>query len=236
MPSADQENTSRTASAAPAVLHIEDDHLWAGVVTGLLSEWSEVCHVGTASNGHDGIVLCAKRKPDIVILDLGLPDLAGFAVLDRLKALACPPQILLLTCRMDQALLYRVGCEGIASLIWKNGDFAHHLRLALGFAATSRPYLPPEVIEAVRQFRTSPKAFFKLLSPWELELVSLLAQGLRDDEIAFKTGRRCGTIRNHWHNIAGKLGLTGRHDIRHWAESKGFGVASRPAIPPSSEN
>jgi len=209
----------------PAVLHIEDDSLWVRVVADLLNKWPEVCHVGSVGNGHDGIRQCAEKMPAIVILDLGLPDLNGFEVLDCLNALSFPPQVLLLTCRKDQALLYRLGFGGIAGLIWKSPDFARGLRLALVALAAGRSYFPPEVCEAVHQFRSSPDAFFKILSPWELKLVSLLAQGFRDEDIAEKTGRSCSTLRSHWHNIAEKLGFHDRHEIQRWAAARGFGQA-----------
>jgi len=218
----------RSAPAVPTVFHIEDDPLWAGATASLLNDWPEVCHVGSAINGRDGITLCLERQPAIVLLDLGLPDINGFAVLDCLNALPCPPQVLLLTGRMDEALLYRLGSGGVAGLIRKGGDFARHLRPALTAVAAGRSYFPPEVGEAVRRFRRSPDAFFKMLSRWELRLVSLLALGLRDAEIAAETGCCCGTIRNHWHNIAGKLGLGDRHDLKRWADAKGFGPALKP--------
>ncbi len=187
--------------------------------------------MGSVSNGHDGIILCLEKKPALVILDLDLPDLNGFEAWDHLNALPCPPQILLLTCRTDQALLSRLGSVGVAGLIWKSVDFARYLRPALAAIADGGRYFPPEVTAAIRRFRSAPDAFFKILSPWELKLVSLLAQGFRDSDIADRTRRSRGTIRNHWHNIAGKLGLTDRHEIRRWAEAKGFGSVIMSSLP-----
>jgi len=208
----------------PAVLHIEDDSLWRRTTAALLDDWPEFCQMESAANGRDGIRQCAEKMPAIVILDLGLPDLDGFEVLDRLNALPRPPQILLLTCRRDQALLYRLGSGGIAGLIWKDDDFVRDLlRPALVSLAAGKSYFAPDVSAAMRRFRTSPDAFFKILSPWELKLVTLLAQGFRDDAVALKTGCGSGTIRNHWHNIAVKLGLPDRHAVRLWAEARGFG-------------
>lgn len=189
----------------------------------MLRLWPEVCHVGSAANGRDGIALCREKQPAIVLLDLGLPDLDGFAVWEQLHTLPRPPRALLLTGRTDEALLHRVGLGGFAGLLCKDAVLPDHLRPALAVVAAERTYYPREVGEALRRFRGSPDAFFKLLSPWELKLVSLLAQGHRDDDIAAQTGCRGGTIRNHWHNIAGKLGLRDRHDLHRWAVAKGFG-------------
>jgi DNA-binding NarL/FixJ family response regulator len=164
-------------------------------------------------------------------LDLGLPDINGYEVWDQLNAMSHPPHVLLLTCRTDDALLYRISYSGAGGLIWKCVDFAAHLRRALTVVAAGGCYFPSDVGEAIRKFRCSPDAFFKILSPWEQRLVSLLARGLKDNEIAVATGLRRGTIRNHWANLARKLGLSDRHDLTRWAEVKGFGSEPRPIIP-----
>lgn len=200
----------------------------------MLEECPEICCLGSATNGRDGIRHCREKQPAIVLLDLGLPDMGGFEVLDCLHALSCPPRVLLLTARMDEALLHRVGSSGVAGLIWKNADFARHLRPALAAVAAGRPYLPPEVREALHRFRRSPAAFFKVLSTRELELVSLLGQGLEDGDVAARTGCCRGTIRNHWHNIARKLGLGNRHALQRWAEARGFGSRFPPTSAPRS--
>jgi len=217
-----QETDRNAGGKRPAVLHIEDDSLWARVVAGLLGDWPEVCPVGAAGNGHDGLVLCAERKPAVVILDLVLPDLKGFEVLDRLNALPHPPQILLLTCRQDEAVLYRLGFGGVAGLIWKSIDFARHLRPALAALAAGRSYFPPEVTGALRRFHASPDAFFKILSPLEQRLVSLAGMGWTDGEIARRLACGFSTVRVHFRNIMIKLGLEGRHALLRWARTAGF--------------
>jgi len=207
---------------APTVFHIEDDPLWAGAIASLISESAAFCHVGSASSGRDGVSLCWEKQPDIVLLDLGLPDIDGSIVLDKLSALPCPPQILLLTGRMNEALLYRVITGGIAGLIPKNGDFARHLRPALAAAAAGMKYFPPEVREAVSRFRNFPDAFFKILSPIERQLLSQAGSGCSDGQIARCTGRCASTIRVHFHNIMAKLGLKDRHELLRWAQAKGL--------------
>ena len=221
----------QSTSAVLTVLHIEDDHLWAEVTADLLKAWPEVCHVGTAPSGRDGIALCREKQPAIVILDLGLPDIDGLAVLIHLNALPRPPLVLLLTGRADEAFLYRLGTGDITGLVWKRVGFADHLRPALAAVAGGGGYFPPEVREAIRRLRCAPDAFFKILSPWELSLVSFLAHDWNDAGIAAETGRSAGTIRNHWRNIAIKLELRGRHELKLWANVKGFGLGAKPRSP-----
>lgn len=213
---------SMSTPADTKVLHIEDDPLWADVTACLLDQWAEVRRLGTATNGTEGIERCRTLQPAIVLLDLVLPDMSGFAVWEQLNAMPHPPKILLLTCRSDEALLYRLILGEAAGLIRKQSDFAEYLRPALAAVAGGSSFFLSDTDEVLRQFRSSPNAFYKLLSPWELRLVSRLARGERDEDIANAAGRSRGTIRNHWHIIAGKLGLRDRYDLRAWAEAKGF--------------
>lgn len=187
--------------------------------------------MGTAQNGEDGVVRCRTLQPDVVILDLVLPDACGFAVWDQLNALLRPPKILLLTCRADEALFHRLVLGEAGGMIWKRVDFAQYLRPAIATLSIGCSYFPADVSEAISKFRRSPDAFYKLLSPWELKLLALLALGQKDGDIAREIKRSCGTIRNHWHNIAVKLGLRDRHDLKAWAAAKGFAPAVRSINP-----
>lgn len=207
---------------SPTVLHIEDDALWSEVTAHLLKEWTDIRQIGTAANGHQGLAICSAAQPDIVLLDLGLPDMDGLAVLDRLTKLPHPPQIVVLTKRRTEALIYQLSFLRIVSLIWKSGAFAPDLRLALTAAIARQRYLPDEVREETRRLSRDPEAFSKILSPREINLVCLMAQGFSDSEIADKTGCAHGTIRNHRHNIVCKLGLRDKFELVRWAESKGF--------------
>lgn len=209
-------------SPAPRVLHIEDDPLWADAAARLLHKWPEVAHIGTATNGRDGINRCRDLRPAVVLLDLVLSDISGFEVWEYLKAMSQRPKILLLTCRTDEVLLHHLVLGEAEGLIWKQSNFADFLRPALAAIVAGSSYFPSGVARALQQFRSSPNAFYKILSPLELRLVSLLVRGWRDEYIAEQIGRSPGTIRNHWHIITRKLGLRDRHDLRIWAETKGF--------------
>lgn len=104
----------------PTGLPVEDDPLWTEAVARLLDQWPEVCHGGYAGSGCDGIALCKAKRPSVVLLDLSLPDIDGFRVRDELSALPCPPCFLLLTARMDEVLLYRLGSGDAVGLIKKS--------------------------------------------------------------------------------------------------------------------
>lgn len=143
-------------------------------------------------------------------------------VLDELSALPRPPRILLFTVRMDEVLLHRLNLGGVAGLMRKSANFDRDLRAALTAIIAGESYFPSEVTEAMRCLRSSPDAFFKILSPIEQHLVSLIGLGCTDGMIARCTGRSVSTIRVHYHNIMAKLQLRDRHELLRWARAKGF--------------
>lgn len=217
-----KEVPARSSPKVSTVLHIEDERLWREFTASLLNEWPEACYAGSAGNGLDGIAHCREKRPAIVLLDLGLPDIDGFTVLDELNALPHPPRVLLLTGRMNDALLYRVILGDIAGLIPKSGDFDQHLRPALAVVLAGKKYFPPEVVEAARQLRHSPDAFFKILSPIERQMLCRAGTGCPDGQIARCTGRCASTVRVHIHHIMAKLGLKHRPELQRWALAKGL--------------
>jgi DNA-binding NarL/FixJ family response regulator len=208
-----------------SVVHIEDDPLWARETAACLRRWPEVRYLGTARNAKEGIKLCRATKPAVAILDLILPDMCGLELWDHLREKQPRLKILPLTCRSDEVVLHRLVSGKSPGLIWKRNDFAKHLRPALTTLTKGGNYFPPNVAESLRKFRSSPNAFYKILSSWEIFLVSLFSHGLRDEEIARRIGLKKETIRNHRLNITKKAGLEKRHNLMDWAKERGFGRA-----------
>lgn len=210
-------------SAPPAVVHIEDDVFWAGAVARWVGDCSEVRYAGFAMNGRDGIELCREKQLAIVLLDLILPDIDGFNVVDQLQALKLPPWILLLTCRTDDAVLFRIGTSPVAGLIWKSNRTGEHLRSAFSAVIAGKDCFPPEVDDAVHRFRSSPDAFSKIFSDREIFLLDDFADGLSDKAIAAKRNLNQETVHSHREHIMAKLGLHRTPDLILWAKDKGFG-------------
>jgi DNA-binding NarL/FixJ family response regulator len=211
------------------VLHIEDDPLWGMAVASICAEWPEFRHIGTEASGVKGIERCRKSHPGIVVLDLRLPDLDGFTVLEAISELDSRPQILLLTCKADDYTLFRANCEGVAGLVWKTYNFRINLYAALHAIMDGRKYFSPEVQAAVRRFHSASDAFHKILSNSEQRLMCLLAKGYADDKIAIEVGLSAATIHSHRRNIMRKLDLHSTQDLIQWGQYKGFSCSQQPA-------
>lgn len=205
-----------------SILHIEDDPLWGDAVRLVVESLSSKADYRRASSRAEAWRLARERSPEIVLLDLRLPDGDGFSLAADLQA-AGRPRILVLSARTDDVALWRVMREpGLAGLVWKTGALREHLPAALAAMQLGHRYLPPDVQGAMRRLRTDPQAFFKILSDRELGLLPGLGRGLTDDELAAQSGVSALTVKSHRQHIMAKLGLHRTPDLIYWAIAHGF--------------
>lgn len=217
----------------PTVLHIEDDSLWQTAILSALRALPQIAHAQHASTARDGLVAATALRPDIVLLDLSLPDGDGLILARELARLPHGPRILFLSSRRDVAALHAAGEPHVSGLIWKIGGVFEQLPEALAVVAQGGRYYSPEAREAMRRFRSDPKAFFKLLTPRELDLMPHVACGASDAEIATALGLSEHTVKTHRLSAMWKLDLPSAPRLTHWAIVNGFGLKSTAAPTPT---
>ena len=205
-----------------SVLHIEDDPLWSRLVESTLVGEPGLKACWQAATAAEGLALTRERKPDLVLLDLNLPDASGCTLADDLMLQFQPPRIILLTTRRDDITLFLANQPFISGLLWKNTQVAALLPDAVRAVMAGQRYFPPEVQAAIRGLRQSPDAFFKILTPKELELMPHFGGGGTDSDIAGALGLSVSATRSHRQRIMGKLGLHRSIDLMHWAIRTGL--------------
>ena len=182
--------------------------------------------VGEAEDAATGLALCRLHKPDIVLLDLNLPDKDGVAMADELLAMNPRTRILALSSECDDYTLYRVLNSGVHGYVDKNRQSMEVLKEAIDEVLKGRVFFT-EVVQQVRQrLRSEPKAFPKLLTEREQQLLELLGGGLTNEEVAQRLKLSTSTVQLHRRNIMGKLGLHRTPDLIRYAVSKGFAKLS----------
>lgn len=204
------------------ILHVEDDPLWRSLIAQLLQAVPGVRQCVQCATGADGLKSAQSHQPDIVLLDLRLPDADGFVVAAELGRSQLHLPIILLSARLDEAALVNATQPHIAGLIWKSTEVDSQLPRAIEEVTAGRKYYPPLVRESLRRLRTDPRAFFKILSDREIELLPLFGLGLTDQEIADRSGPSPLTIKSHRQHIMAKLGLHRTPELIYWAIKRGF--------------
>ena len=205
-----------------SLLYVEDDSLWQSAVALALKGMPEIASITTARDATSALASAEMSHPDIVLLDLVLPDMDGLALALKLAQMRQAPRIIVLSARRDSVILNAASQPHISGLIWKSAHTFSELSRAITHAVRGEKYYPEEVRAALRRFRADPIAFFKILSARELELLPLVGGGRSDEEIATLLGLSAHTVRSHRQHIMRKLGLPTAARLVHWAILQGF--------------
>ncbi len=209
--------------SSPTILCIEDDALLLDFLVVKLGQvMPGPAVVVGARSGLAGLQLAREQKPDVVILELRLPDMSGFQVAAELAGLRPAPRVLVLTSAAPDIVLSRVSLSPIHGFLLKSSAHDTELALALKELLFGRTYFQPAVLTAIAHTRRQPDHFSKILSSRELELVPLFGFGWTHDRIARHAGLSPATVRTHHQNILAKLNLHGREELMRWAIKKGF--------------
>ena len=199
---------------------IVDDHPMIRSAVSSLLEGTEFSVTASAGTSESALKAIAEHDPDVVILDIAMPGGSGLEVLKRLRAEGDRRPVVILTAAIDDFQLgeaIRLGADGI---VMKNNDPAYLIE-CLQSVADHCAWLDPDLRpRADALARRSPDAG---LSPRERQLVSLVAQGLRNREIAAELGITEGTVKVYLHAIFGKLGVANRTELAMRAGDGGFG-------------
>jgi len=192
----------------------------------------DISVVGEASDGHEAIAVIEQTHPDVVILDLRMPNMDGLAALENIQRMEPKPRVIILTASEDKnefVQAMKLGCSGIVlkqtapELIVKSirKVFSGEIWLdSHTTAAVMRQFASPSEVlgshPATRNRERSP------LSQREREIVGLVAQGYKNREMAEKMFISEQTVKNHLHNIFDKLGVSDRLELALYAIHKGL--------------
>jgi DNA-binding NarL/FixJ family response regulator len=215
---------------------IVDDHpvVRAGMRT-VLDAAGDVQVVAEGANGDDALRLVAQYQPDVLVLDVNLPDLNGLEVTHRLRKRDMETAILILTVHDDNQTVLGLLESGATGYVLKD-EALETLVSAVRAAARGESWLSPAVTGPVvrRAFGQPPSHLQPALlplTPREVEVLRLLAQGLDNAAIAQQLVLTKRTVQNHVSNVYGKLGLASRTEAVLWAISHGLAEVSAKGDP-----
>jgi DNA-binding NarL/FixJ family response regulator len=208
----------------------EDEQMFQQVVKKVCAE--ELGHeiVGVASDGEEAVRVVASMRPDLLLLDLDLPRMNGFAVADALRKVSRATRIVVLTSSRASYILYRIERAGFDGYIDKGTSSLGALREAIAAVAHGRRYHSP-IFTAVRDARRrDPIGFDKVLTDREQEVLSLIGLSMNDEEIGGNLGICAKTAETFRHRILKKLGVRGTPKLIRFAIEKGFGQFMPPKL------
>jgi two-component system response regulator NreC len=205
---------------------IADDHgvIRAGL-RALLSGLPDIEVVGEAVDGRDALKKTMELKPNIVIMDLSMPEMGGIEATRQLSQISSDTRVLILTVHEDEGLLKEVIRAGAAGYIIKRAvedELIHAIRVV----ARGDMYVHPSMTRtlfgnppASTEFKVSE---VETLTAREIEVLRLLARGYTNRQIAEQLGISPRTAEGHRANLSAKLGLHSRVELVEYAEKHGF--------------
>lgn len=183
---------------------IADDH--AIVRSGLanfLRAFPDVELVGEASNGREILELCPKVQPDVILMDLVMPEMSGVDAIRLIRHQYPQVQILALTSFDDEELVERALEAGAIGYILKNISI-HEMVRAIHLAYQGKPILSPEAAQALIHVRLGPGSTHDLKDR-EIEVLQLMGEGLTNPQIAEHLSLSVATIKFYVSAILKKL-------------------------------
>jgi NarL family two-component system response regulator LiaR len=177
----------------------------------MLSQEPDVEVVGEAEDGAQALLVAAATSPDVLLLDLYMPELDGHGVLAALRDAPHQPAVVVLTSATDDEDLVRAVQAGATSYLLKTAA-AEDVIAAVRTAATGRTNLSPDLVTRLTRAlrRPPPPDPFQPLSPREREVLDLIATGHSNRQIAHELIIGEQTVKTHVSNILTKLDLQDR--------------------------
>jgi DNA-binding NarL/FixJ family response regulator len=204
------------------IVVIEDHALIRDLLVKSCRESPDATVVLGARDGVSGLELCREHQPDLLVLDLALPDGDGIDLLKSLRAVSPGSRVIALTSHTDEFTLHRALSAHVHGFVDKNEQPLDILAEAIREVMAGRTFLSSVALRTKATLRSDPAAFNKLLSEHEQYVLGLFGLSLSNEEVGEVIEVTPGTAKNHRQIIMGKLGIHSTPHLIRYAAEKGF--------------
>lgn len=209
---------------------IADDHaVVRDGLTVLISSLSDLVVIGTASTGDEAVKLAVELVPDVILMDLSMPDLGGVEGTARIRRVAPASRVLVLTTHEDVASLTGAMAAGASGYLLKTsgiGEIANAIRAVHSGQLTFSSDIAAATLALITRPGGGARAFPELTDR-EFEVLDRLAAGRTTGEIAAELGLSGKTVSNYLSSVFLKLRVATRTEAALVARDAGLGVTPR---------
>lgn len=199
-----------TSPSQPIRVMLVDDHTMVRRgLAAFLKAFDDLQLAGEAESGADAIQLCAKILPDVILMDMVMPDMDGAAATRAIRQQFPQVQVIALTSFKEGNLVKNALEAGAIGYLLKDVS-ADELVWAIRAAHAGRATLSPEAAQALVETSNLPPAPGLDLTEREREVLALMIEGLNNTQIAGRLTVSPSTIKSHVSNILAKLGVASR--------------------------
>ena len=215
------------------LLVAEDENVYRRVLVELLATEKDIEIVGEAADGQAAVDLADRMQADVVLMDIGMPRLDGIGATRELAERRSAAKVVMLTIYSDDDRVFRALQAGAAGYLLKDATPEETLE-AIRAAHRGEGVLHPQLVRRVmREFtrlgeqHVVQDSQFSDLSPRERDVLALLAEGLRNQDIATRLSITEKTVKHHVSSILSKLQVNHRTEAALLAAKAGLGRRAR---------
>lgn len=203
-------------------LIVEDQALFRDFLVAVLQRNEALLPLGIAGDGLTALEVFRAHHPRLVLLDILIPEQSGILVARRMLQEAPITRIIALSAERDPKTLYQIHQLGLSGFIDKNQTDTKTLSQAIDTVLSGGRFFSESYRTTVRDLRTNPDAFHKILSKREQEFLTLVGSGLSDEEISDKLDISLASVPSYRQNLYKKLGLHSNTELIRYAQETGF--------------
>lgn len=195
-----------------SIVVADDHHLVRQSIVTLLDQAEDVEVVGEASNGHDALLLIRRKRPDVALVDVAMPQLNGLETAFRTQALGVDTRVIILSMYSDAIIVRRALENGAAGYLLKSAE-AGELLDAIRSVARGEDVAPPETPQSVSSTApgtisvTGSTSALDRLTSREREIMQLIAEGNTNRSISEMLAISIKTVEKHRASLMRKLGV-----------------------------
>ena len=199
---------------------IADDHpIFRSGLRQVIETDPILCVVGEAGDGEAALKMIVEMAPDVVVLDVNMPGLTGFAVVESIRAKGLATEIVMLTMHNEEAMFAKALSLGVRGYVLKDSAVSdivnclHAVRRGQNFSSAE----VTKFLFKRASGQTKPIEGLESLTPTERRVLSMIAEYMTSREIADKLNISVRTVENHRNNICAKVGVNGSHALIKFA-------------------
>ncbi|MBU0703431.1 MAG: response regulator transcription factor [Chloroflexi bacterium] len=209
------------------LLLVDDQDIVRAGLCSLLEGHPEMEIVGEAGGGEEAVALAIQLQPDVVLMDLTMPDINGAEATRRIKEIIPEVNVLALTIHEDEAYFFEMLNAGASGYIPKRAS-PDDLLAAIRVAAAGEVFLHPIVAGTLvqdylrRVNAGTERESYDGLTTRQRQVLTLIAEGISNQDIGSRLGISVRTVERHRENIMDRLNLHSRTDLVKYALRKGL--------------
>lgn len=192
---------------------IADDHtIVRKGIRALLDQTEDIEVIGEAEDGRRAVELSNNLKPDVLLMDIGMPQLNGIQALDKIQSLKIDTRVIMLSMYSDETTVHQSLNKGAQGYLLKD-SVAEDLLVAIRAAKADKIFLSPKISDMVMasylksDLGDNAPARFEQLTKREREVLQLIAEGHKNNDIAEILTVSVKTVEKHRTNLMRKLGV-----------------------------